>query len=107
MILAVFIIVPAGKAIVVSTFLSPGPVPVAVGLPICRIGTTTRGVIIPSVGILTMVCRIIIRAITADTSMSVSVGIGPVGIAIAGITGMAVIRIIGTGRISLLSRTRM
>ncbi len=99
MISAMFTIAGAGKATVASTSPSPGPVPVAGGLRICRTGITTRGVIIRSPIGLTMGCRIITRVITADIFMSALAGTGRVGIAIAGITGMAVIRIIGTGRL--------
>ena len=102
-----FAIAPAGKATAASTSLSIGLTPAAAVWPICRTGTAIRGLTIPSADILTMVCPTITRAITASTSMSVLAGIGPVGITIAGTTGMVAIRITGMGRMSLLSRTRM
>ena len=102
-----FAITPVGKATAASISRLTGPTP-AVGVwPICHTAIGIHGAVIQSDINLTMACRIITRVITAGTSMSVSVGIGPVGIAIVGITGMAVIRIIGTGRMLLLSRTRM
>ena len=99
MISAMFAIAPAGKATAASTSLSIGLTPAAAVWPICRTGTAIRGLTIPSADILTMVCHIITRVITAGTSMSVSAGIGPVGIAIAGIIGMDAIPIIGTVRL--------
>ncbi len=99
MISAVFIIAGAGKTTAASISPSPGPVPVAGGLRICRTGITTPGPAIRlSLG-LTMVCRIITRVITAGISMSALAGTGRAGIATAGITGMAATRIIGTVRL--------
>ena len=66
------------------------------GLLSCRTGITIHGAIGRSVITdLTTVCPIITRTIIASTSMSASAGIGRVTIAIAAITGMAVIRITG------------
>ena len=54
-----------------------------------------------------MVCRIITRVITAGISMSVSVVTGPVGTGIAGIIGMAAIRITGMEHMSSMTKARM
>lgn len=102
-----FITVHTGEAIAVFTSLSAGPIPVVAAWPICRIDTIIRGVIIRLDTTSIMVCRIIIRVITESISMSALADIGPVGIGIAGTTGMAVILITGTAQMSLLSRIRM
>ena len=99
MISAVFIIVPAGKTTAVFTSPLPGPVPVAGGLRICRTDIITPGPAIRLPIGLTMGCRIITRVTTAGTSMSALAGTGRAGIAIADITGMAAIRIIGMVRL--------
>ena len=106
MTLDMFITTHAGKATAASISLSTGPTP-AVGVwPICPIAIGIHGAAIQSDINLTMAFRIITPPITESTSMSASVGIGPVITDIAGTTGMAAIRIIGTAHMSSLSRIR-
>jgi hypothetical protein len=107
MTLDMFITAHAGKATAASISLSTGPTP-AVGVsPICHTAIGIHGAVIQSDINLTMVCRIITPTITASTSMSASADTGPVGIGIAGTTGTAAIRIIGTAQMLLPSRIRM
>ena len=83
-----------------------GPTPVAGVWPICHTAIGIPGAAIQSDINLTMACRIITPPITESTSMSASVGIGPVITDIAGTTGTAAIPISGTGHMSSLSRIR-
>ena len=101
-----FIITHTGKVTAASTSLLPGPTPAADVWPICHTAIGIHGAAIPSDINLIMGCRTITRDITASISMSVSAGIGPVIIDIAGTTGTVVIHITGMGRMSLLNRIK-
>lgn len=93
-----FAIDRVGRVTADFIFLSRGLTTVPAVWLICHIDIGIHGLPIRLADILTTVCHIITRVITAGISMLVSVVTGRAGIDIAGITGMAVIPITGMVR---------